>query len=357
MFLDLPIQKLQYATWAQQAEEYVLQNMACPRKGRGRIIEIEHKELLDSKKPWTWKRGAMAFWGQFISILQHLHRAPRLNQKNQGTLQRLIWSIPQHWQGDGDGQEMQEQCQQYSRNQDDDEHNLVLQLAMHQEQLAKDEALNDEAEEYRHWLHTGYSRGFRALFRTLKQDQTPYLRPFQDKPLDERVAMRIQQWKEIWATQEEPVQIPNMQEICRRGQEAAQALPPLHPGHMMKVAKGLSQKAAGLDAISNDLLRNLPWEGHQDLARVLTELERTGELPQQWLASLVVLIPKSKSIERPIALVSAVYRFWCKLRQPELRRWQKELQVKMPWERAKPGNECLHIALNRLLRAPTNVSS
>ena len=144
----------------------------------------------------------------------------------------LIWNIPQHWQGEGDGTSLQEMCQLYTKTLDDDEYFMIHQQALHQEQMAKEGALNEEAEEYRKWLHNGYSKGYRALFKNLKQDQTPYLRPFQDRPLDERLPLRVQQWQQIWATQEEPIQIPNLQEICRRGQQAARELPPLHPGHI-----------------------------------------------------------------------------------------------------------------------------
>ena len=87
------------------------------------------------------------------------------------------------------------------------------------------------------------------------------------------------------------------------------------------------------------------------MADLLTQFERTAALPAQWLANMVVLIPKIVDIERPIALMSTVYRYWCKLRQSELHAWQEQLTLLMPWERAKPGNQCLHIALRRLLRS------
>ena len=92
----------------------------------------------------------------------------------------------------------------------------------------------------------------------------------------------------------------------------------------------------------------------QDVAHLMRHIEMASEVPMQWLASLVVLIPKNATIERPIALTSAVYRFWCKLRGDLIKQWQSQLGGLMPWERAKPGSQCLHIALSRLLRAEVN---
>ena len=116
--------------------------------------------------------------------------------------------------------------------------------------------------------------------------------------------------------------IENLESICQQGRFHAARLEALTAGAMLKKAKSLSSKAAGIDAISNDLLRNLPFEGMQDLTQILRHIELTSEVPMQWLASLVVLIPKSATIERPIALTSAVYRFWCKMRGDLIKQWQ-----------------------------------
>ena len=42
----------------------------------------------------------------------------------------------------------------------------------------------------------------------------------------------------------------------------------LVPGHMMRMAKKLSAKAAGIDA-TNDLLKHFLFEGMQDLAQLM----------------------------------------------------------------------------------------
>ena len=45
--------------------------------------------------------------------------------------------------------------------------------------------MDEEAEQYREWLKKGYTKGYRALFRSLKRDQVPYLRPFQHCTVEE----------------------------------------------------------------------------------------------------------------------------------------------------------------------------
>ena len=343
--------ELTYADWAQQAEVYVLQNMENPQKGRGRVVHIKEKPLVDPIKPWTWKRGGMAFWGQWISILTAFQMSSYRDPFRRKRLEQLQWVMHKHWQGEEELQLFVDLFQRFLITFDDDEYFVLFQHSLQQEKQAKESVLSEETEQYREWLQQGYTRNLRSLFKVLKRDEAPFLRPFQTVSVEERQSMRLKQWKEIWNCQEQELHLPMLEEICSRGRARANQLPPLHPGHMQKLAKRLPQKASGIDGISNDLLRNLPYEGFEKLAQMLMTYEKEGVIPQQWQANLVVLIPKNEQIERPIALVSTVYRLWCKMRAEELRTWQQELDSLMPWERAKPGCQVLHIALKRLLQA------
>ena len=347
--------EVKYAAWAQQAEEYVLQNMEYPQKGRGRLLAINNVAKIQVGGHGMWKRGAMAFWGQCASIFQSYRTHSGNHPGYRKSFERMLWVVDKHWQGEmTDMQAFQEKAQDVLNSWEPSKANIVEQLILHQEQEAKAVTLDEEAEQYREWLKKGFSQGYRALFRTLKKDQVPYLRPFQQCSVEEKIQMRTKQWKEIWQAEDEPVHIENLEELCQQGRFHAARLEALTAGAMLKKAKSLSSKAAGIDAISNDLIRNLPFEGMQDLAQLLRHIEMTSEVPMQWLASLVVLIPKNATIERPIALTSSVYRFWCKMRGDLIKQWQSQLGGLMPWERAKPGSQCLHIALNRLLRAEVN---
>ena len=65
---------------------------------------------------------------------------------------------------------------------------------------------------------------------------------------------------------------------------------------------------------------------------------------------MVVMLAKNPTIERPITLTSTLYRLWCRLRKPILDAWQEALPDFMNHDRARPGANVLHVALERLLR-------
>ena len=62
------------------------------------------------------------------------------------------------------------------------------------------------------------------------------------------------------------------------------------------------------------------------------------------------MLPKNQTIERPITLTSTLWRTWCRLRKPLLDQSQKNLPATMAHDRARPGANVLHVALERLLR-------
>ena len=59
----------QCAEWCHQAEQYALQNLHQPKQGRGWYLALELKSLLTTKPLSPWKKGDLAYWGQFCSIL------------------------------------------------------------------------------------------------------------------------------------------------------------------------------------------------------------------------------------------------------------------------------------------------
>ena len=80
------------------------------------------------------------------------------------------------------------------------------------------------------------------------------------------------------------------------------------------------------------------------------EMETKVQLPTQQQMHMVVMLPKNEAKERPITLTSLLYRVWCRLRKPLLDDWQKHLPATMQHDRARPGAQVLHVALERLLR-------
>ena len=55
-------------------ERYALQNLEQPGIGRGTALNYVQRPLNDPSKPWIWRQGSLAFWGQIEIRLQRLLR-------------------------------------------------------------------------------------------------------------------------------------------------------------------------------------------------------------------------------------------------------------------------------------------
>ena len=330
-------------------ERYALQQLDNPTLGRGTTLKFVQRPLNDASKPWLWKRGSMAYWGQIeVRLQQLLHntdRAPR----HQSQLQKLGWHIHTHWHPDS-AHKMEGFLSLFEmlwHNHGDEHIYVLLEQAKTQRELHQATSFQAETEEYRQWLATATATGCRGLFRTLKKDELPYMRPFQHLPRLERMPKRIEQWGEIWQIQDRPVLIANLEALINKGQQAASQLPFLSEGHIWKTIKSLSVKAAGLDGIGFDMLKALPFAAMKDLRELFHSIETQAMIPSQWGTALIALIPKSSVIERRIALVATLYRLWCRVRSEQTKSWSRNIQDEYPWERAVPGTECLQVALKR----------
>ena len=169
-----------------------------------------------------------------------------------------------------------------------------------------------------------HDKGLRGLFRSLRQKDHSWQRPFQDIPHTQRIQAREQQWGEIWRPPQEPCHVRGLQELQRLAQAAAAQLPPVDTALLGKLMRKLPNKAAGPDGISYDFLRHLPYPAVARLASLLTEMERTAELPIQLRRTNIVTLPKNERIERPIALTSCIYRLWNSYKKHELHRSQSQ---------------------------------
>ena len=330
-------------------ERFVLQQLDKPTTGRGTTLQYVHRPIADPSKPWLWRKGSLAFWGQIEIRLQRLLRQSQREPRHQTGLQKLGWHIDENWHPDAPVT-----CEGYMMlfemlwHQHGDEHiHVLLNYTTRQRELHQQESFQQETEEYRQWLAQATQKGCRGLYRTLKKDELPYMRPFQDQPRSERMAKRVQQWGDIWQTQDQPVLIASMEQMIQRGQAAAQQLPPLTEAQIWYTIKQLALKAPGLDGIGFDFLKALPFSAMADLKELFHQIEAAAMIPSQWGTSLIALLPKSQVIERPIALVATLYRLWCRLRNGQTKLWAQRIQDEYPWERAVPGTECLQVALKR----------
>ena len=100
--------------------------------------------------------------------------------------------------------------------------------------------------------------------------------------------------------------------------------------------KKMKGKAAGLDGFSPDCLLSLPEEGLSQLADFLNHCETAGSWPACLTQWKLIFLPKGKKVTpaldetRPIAISSAIYRAWGRLR---LRQLADHLaQALQPWQ-------------------------
>ena len=209
----------QAGTIYHRIERYVLHQLEEPHGGRGLTLQFVQRPLHDVSKPWLWKRGSMAFWNQLQLRLQQLLHYVGGEPRHQAQLQKLGWKIQEHWHAEAivSLQGFQSLFEML-RYQHGDEHiHVLLNYAQQQRELHQAETFQRETEEYRQWFTTASQSGCRGLYRTLKRDEMPYLRPFQDQPRALRMPMRVEQWGEIWKVQTQQILIPCMEQLISKG--------------------------------------------------------------------------------------------------------------------------------------------
>ena len=202
------------------------------------------------------------------------------------------------------------------------------------------------------WKRLTLNQGLRGLFRNLRQRDIPRQRPFQDLPALERLRAREDHWGEIWWISEGPCHIRGYQALKAAAVHHAIGMPPIDSSVLQKVLRKLPNKAAGPDGISYDFLRRLPYPAVNKLAQLLTEMESTATLPTQLTLTNIVMIPKNNKVERP----SCLYRLWNRYRKQDLHKWQLTLDEELPWDKARPQQDCLSIAIGRMLKAEISTS-
>ena len=135
----------------------------------------------------------------------------------------------------------------------------------------------------------------------------------------------LEPWGAIWQIQNQSVLIGYLEKLIEKGQQDAKNLPFLADCHIWKIVKTLSIKAPGLDGLGFDFIRSLPREAMKDLRGMFQIIEEQAMIPSQWKTSLIAMLPKNSSIERPIALVATMYRLWCRLRSDQIKAWARNI--------------------------------
>lgn len=105
-------------------------------------------------------------------------------------------------------------------------------------------------EEYQLWLEKAHEKGLRGLFRSLRQRDVPWQRPFQSMPVEERQRAREDQWGSIWQQRHDPRPLRQWDLLHQAAMDQAQQLPPFQPYQLQQLLRRMPNKAAGPDGIS-----------------------------------------------------------------------------------------------------------
>ena len=73
-------------------------------------------------------------------------------------------------------------------------------------------------------------------------------------------------------------------------------------------------------------------------------------MPETVTMTLVALLPKKATEERPIGLTSYAYRAWCRARYHLHEDWARQYKQHSPWDRAIKGMSSLEVALTRVIK-------
>ncbi|CAE7453123.1 unnamed protein product, partial [Symbiodinium sp. KB8] len=211
---------------------------------------------------------------------------------------------------------------------------------------AQVQASKASQKQYKAWLNVSVAKGMRPLFRSLAKAENVFTRPFQDTAVEERAKLRRQQWVKVWGEAGSEYKPGKVLEAKAK----QNPLPPIEGAELERIANRVADKAGGLDGLTYASLRNLPSQAYQELAGVLNGSEESLTAPIQWQQQQVCMLAKKPTIERPIYLTSITYRLWCFARRGPVQQWIQQTQNSTAWDKATPGNTCLQIAVNRLLK-------
>ncbi len=196
---------------------------------------------------------------------------------------------------------------------------------------AVQEALKDQRQArtsaWKHWVSEHLQGGKGPLFRFAKQEaQPPIMAVYSGDTWivhpDAVAAEYARSWGEIWQV-EEPTPEPNPEASLWAPCQTAE-LPALTGEHLrMTLDRIPSAKASGPDGWSVRELKSLQQGLLDMLAEVFAVCERQGEWPKNCLYLYVVFLTKKAGMgplhQRPIALLSVLYRVWARTRCWQLR--------------------------------------
>ncbi|CAE7375496.1 unnamed protein product, partial [Symbiodinium sp. CCMP2456] len=206
--------------------------------------------------------------------------------------------------------------------------------------------------QYQKWLEGACAGGMRGLYKALRSPENVQARPYREHSGELRPHLRRQEWKAVWQpmpdnqTQQDPL----FDQLAAGARLQLEQLGPLRDEVVAKVLGKMTKKAVGPDGLSAQMFRELRPDQVALVAQAFREWESTGYMPDTVTMTLVTLLAKKETEERPIGLTSYAYRAWCKTRYHLYDEWAKQYKAAAPWDRAIKGLSSLEVAVTRVLK-------
>ncbi|CAE7466241.1 unnamed protein product, partial [Symbiodinium natans] len=312
--------------------------------GMGVKSEIVRKKLVVNNPEnvvWTGKRAA--FWNrvqQWVKQGRHhgdAHPVARLVQRRLG----------EYYEGDAQNQEDM-LVSILGRGTDA---RLVLKRIDEQQCYARKADMEETAHQYKQWLSKAMEKGMRPLYNALRKEEQVVQRPYMEYDMLERPHIRRDHWAAVWTTGQPLAKSASlMTELEDAAKKQAASVEPLNPVEVKARIKKLALKSPGPDGWRIDHLQAMDDKAVEAVVSFYHECEAKAAWPQQMTVSLIAMLPKNLTRERPIALLHILYRTWVRLRWDLVSTWQAGYATTATYDKAVPGSCCLDVAVGRLLR-------
>ena len=167
-------------------------------------------------------------------------------------------------------------------------------------------------------------------------------------PVD-MMASRFKTWVAKWQKARDTTQdtLMAIQEV-RQCAKANQDLPKITLGDLDEALATMNEATGlGADRFGPRFIKSLPKEGRQKFVDLLNQCEEQVAWPWQVYITLVCLLAKEVKGERPISLLTMLYRIWSRTRKAFATEW---CDAKAGfWDDAVRGSSPLQAALRRLV--------
>ena len=320
--------------------------------GRGWYFPVIREPLVPQTSPHKpWKGGRVAYWERMQLWVKQRQQRPlkpsqlRLFLKQVNQMHHYMGA-----EGAGDPGAIQVTLEAYMLGHGDDLHQVQEVLDNAREEACAWRAQRQK--QYQEWLEGACEGGMRGLYRALKTPENSQARPYRDQSGELRPHLRRKEWKAVWKPLPgNQVQQHQVFDQLKAGAQAQLArIGPLSNEAVGRVLCKMAKKASGPDGLSAQMLRALEPDQVALVAQAFRTWEATGQMPETVTMTLVALLPKKATEERPIGLTSYAYRAWCRARYHLHEDWARQYKQHSPWDRAIKGMSSLEVAVTRVIK-------